>query len=336
MAQGTREARRASGHHGHVHPSAAQTSVILILTIFVPAAITLRSIDHPREPVAVALNASPLGYTQSLTLFAVPVVVLGLWFLWHPFYRLQRRAFWLTMGVLIPTGILLDVLRANAFFRFPNRRAVVGVWVPVVGGGTVPVEEFLFYALGFVAVLLSYIWCDEYWLAAYKVPDRVDPARTPDRAIRFHWPSLAIGAAACGAAILYKKLLSGSPEGFPGYFIFLALTAVIPSMFLYPTAAPCINARALSFTFFLLLLVSLMWEATLAIPYQWWDYNPRQMIGMFIPPWCRLPIEAALVWSVVSYATVIWYEAMKVILAMEGRLVERLFGAARGVSRGDR
>ena len=310
-------------------PRPSQTAVILILVVFLPAALTLRSASHPREPLAVDLNPSPLGYTQSLTLFLFPVAILTIWFLMHPFYQLQRKAFWLTMGALIPTGIFLDILRANAYFRFPNRQAVLGIWVPVVGG-EVPIEEFLFYALGFLAVLLTYIWCDEYWLAAYKVPDAGDPARSPRRVVRFHWPSLAIGAAACVAAILYKRYLSGSPEGFPGYFIFLTLAAVVPSMFLYPTAAPCINARALSFTFFLLLLVSLLWEATLAVPYQWWDYNPRQMVGIHVPAWCKLPLEATLVWSVVSYATVIWYEAMKVILGMKGRLRERLFGIKAG------
>ncbi len=33
----------------------------------------------------------------------------------------------------------------------------------------IPIEEFIFYITGFMAVLLIYIWCDEYWLEAYNI-----------------------------------------------------------------------------------------------------------------------------------------------------------------------
>src|SRR5262249_34846687 len=94
-----------------------------------------------------------------------------------------------------------------------------------------------------------------------------------------------------------------------------------------------VNWRALSFTFFLLLLVSLLWEATLAVPYRWWGYRKEAMVGVFIGAWCDLPIEEPILWSAVTFATVIWYEAMKVFLTMEKRTAEALFGARPKVER---
>jgi hypothetical protein len=270
-------------------------------------------------------NPSPLGYARSLSLFLVPVAVLALWFLRHREYRIQRRAFALTLAGLLPLGFGLDLLFGPAFFTFANRAATLGVEVPAVGG-TVPVEELAFYALGFLAILLLYVWSDEYWLGAYRVPDYEAEARDLDRVLRFHPPSLLIGLALAIAGIAYKRLLSGTPGPVPGYFLFLVAAALVPSMLLFPTVSPLINWRALSFTYFLLQLVSLLWEATLAVPYQWWGYRPEQMLGLEIGAWCGLPIEAVLVWMASTYSTVIVYEASKVLLAADRPWREALFG----------
>jgi len=106
-------------------------------------------------------------------------------------------------------------------------------------------------------------------------------------------------------------MLSHEPQGFPGYFVFLALTALTPSAALLPTARPVINWRAFSLTLFILLLTSLLWEATLALPYSWWGYQPSQMIGLGVTAWAGLPIEAVCVWIAVTYMTVIVYEIVK-------------------------
>jgi hypothetical protein len=47
-------------------------------------------------------------------------------------------------------------------------------------------------------------------------------------------------------------------------------------MSFFPTARPFINWRAFSLTLFIIVLVSLIWEATLAVPYQWWGFQPAQ------------------------------------------------------------
>jgi hypothetical protein len=135
--------------------------------------------------------------------------------------------------------------------------------------------------------------------------------------IRFHAPSLLIGLALAAAGMGYKRFFSGTPGVVPGYFLFLVAASLVPSMLLFPTALPFVNWRALSFTYFLLQLVSLLWEATLAAPYQWWGYRSEQMLGLTIGAWADLPIEAVVVWMASVYTTVITYEVVKVVLALE-------------------
>jgi hypothetical protein len=87
-----------------------------------------------------------------------------------------------------------------------------------------------------------------------------------------------------------------------------------------------INWRALSLTLFFMLLVSLLWEATLAVPYQWWGFQHRQMIGLFIGAWSGLPIEEVCIWIAVTYATAIVFEVVKVLLASERSVRDTLVG----------
>ena len=78
-------------------------------------------------------------------------------------------------------------------------------------------------------VLLSYIWCDEYWMGAYNVPDYSATAENIPRIVRFHFASVALGVVLIAAAIVYRKFLSGAPEGFPWYFVYLVCASLIPS-----------------------------------------------------------------------------------------------------------
>jgi len=74
---------------------------------------------------------------------------------------------------------------------------------------------------------------------------------------------------------------------------------------------PVVNWRACSLTLFFILLVSLLWEASLASPYGWWGYQQARMMGVYITAWNHLPIEAVVVWIAVTYATVIVYEIIR-------------------------
>lgn len=288
-----------------------------------PAGITLHTVHVPAVIEISSANPTPYGYSWSLLLFVVPVAVIGGCFLPREAVRIPRRAFWRTLWILVPVGCGLDFFFANRFFVYPNAGATVGIGAPAIGG-PVPVEEYVFYFTGFLAVLLIYVWLGEYWLAAYNVRDYPGEAWQIRRLLRFHPASLLAGLALIAAAILYKKLRSPSPEGFPGYFTVLIVGGMIPSASLFPTARRFINWRAFSLTLFMILLVSMFWEATLAVPYGWWGYQQREMMGLLIGAWAGLPIEAVAVWIAVTYGTTIVYETLKVWQA-SGKSARRAF-----------
>lgn len=217
--------------------------------IIIPAALTLRTVIHPVILQATSDNPTPLGYTWSLLLFIIPIGALGWWFASRPDLQFPRKAFWRTIAVLTPLGFTLDLLFGNAFFVFPNKSATLDWQVPAFGG-PIPIEEFVFYLTGFMLVLLTYIWCDEYWMAAYNVRDYMATPENIPRIVRFHFASVALGVVLIAAAIVYRKFLSGAPEGFPWYFIYLVCASLIPSAGFFHTARPFINWRAFSFTFF--------------------------------------------------------------------------------------
>jgi hypothetical protein len=281
----------------------------MIALIVIPAALTLHTVRVSSVVDVAVPNPSPYGYTVSLLLFVVPIAAIAFWLLPQEGVRVSLRSFAITIALLFPLGALMDFFFANTFFTFGNPAATLGIRAPALHGG-VPVEEYLFYLTGFLADLLLYIWFDQYWLAAYTIPND-DRRRTDfDRLLRFHPQSVVWAAVLIAAAIAYRRLFVAGP-GFPGYFVFLILAAVTPSCALLPTALPVINWRAFSLTLFFLLLTSLLWEATLGVPYRWWGFRPAQMIGLDITAWANLPIEEIFVWITVTYATVIVYEIVR-------------------------
>jgi hypothetical protein len=284
----------------------------MLAMIIIPAAFTLRAVKSPGT-LMVGVDASPHGYTWSLLLFIVPIVAIMFWFLPSEGLEIPQRAFWRTIWILVPLGWLLDIIFARWFFCFPNPKATLQIPAPAFGT-PVPIEEYVFYFTGFMAILLLYVWLSEYWLAAYSVADYPAEARKTRRLLQFHPTSLALAVILIGAAWFYKKHFAPAPDrdGFPGYFTFLVAGALIPAMSFYPVARRFINWRALSLTLFFMLLVSEMWEATLALPYGWWSFQHRQMIGLFVGAWSNLPIEEVCVWIAVTYATVIVFEVVKV------------------------
>lgn len=285
----------------------------LLAIISLPVALTLSSIrDSALRPIdeVIATNPTPYGYTISLLIFVVPIVLIAFWFIPRQDIHISKRAFWWTIGILAPLGGALDFFFAQFFLTFPNPHATIGVPAPALGHW-VPIEEYCFYLTGFLTVLLLYLWLDGYWLHAYSVPE-LDVRRIAiDRLIGFHPDSVAVTALAIGFALIYKKLFTNSEPGFPGYFIFLAISVLLPSMVLFPKVQRVINWRAFSLTLFMIVLTSLLWEATLAMPYGWWGYQHTAMMGIYIRAWGGLPVEAVFVWLAVTYATVILYESVK-------------------------
>jgi hypothetical protein len=150
-----------------------------------------------------------------------------------------------------------------------------------------------------------------------------------DRIVVFQPKALLLGAILIIVAIIYKYLFSHpNDKGFPGYFTFLVLSNILPSAAFFKTTFRFINWRAFAATFFFMLLVSLLWEATLAAPYQWWGYNYNQMLGITVGAWYKLPLEAVIVWLMVTFTTVIIYEVIKIWLNSKKKMKQAFLGIA--------
>lgn len=330
--------------------------VIMAVTV-IPAMFTLNTVKLPLAGSDVKLNPTPLGYTVSLLIYLVPVVALYWWFSRrcpegdgifrrksrivlgrllapHQEYRLdyRRSAFRWTLLTLIPVGFLLDIVLGHAFLKFDNKQATLSI-VPLFpafdfSSGQfvrhIPIEEFVFYTLGFMAILSVYVWCDEYWLEKYNVPDYEVPPRGTHglppfiAQVQLRAP-LLISLGLVAAAWAYKKFLAHPDDqvGFPSYFSFLVLASLFPAILLFRSTRRFINWRAVSFTVFWVVLTSLIWEATLAAPYAWWGYQSFHMTGLYVGAWFKLPIEAVLLWVSATFTTVVIYETYKILISMK-------------------
>src|SRR5271165_1567899 len=80
----------------------------MLAMVALPAAITLHTVRAPGRLVVASANPSPHGYTWSLLLFVVPILVISLWFLPGERVEVPGRAFWWTIAVLTPLGWGLD------------------------------------------------------------------------------------------------------------------------------------------------------------------------------------------------------------------------------------
>jgi hypothetical protein len=303
----------------------------IIGSVVVPATLTLLTFSDSWRRLNPDRGASPYGYTVSLLLYLVPIGALAVWFRGLRGSACQGSAFRWTLGLLVPLGFLLDLAFGNTFLEFPNHDAILGLFVPgfsfATGGweSTLPLEEFVFYVTGFVAILLVYIWCDESWLSAYGKQSR--SLQQPHHLLRLHRGAALYGIIAIIGALLIKKL--GPLEhrdGWPWYLVFLVIAAVLPSLVGFRAVQPLINWQAFSLTFTWVLLTSLLWEATLAIPNGWWGYNPKYMVGIFITAWHGLPLEAVLVWLAVTFTTVIVYEFLRLVMSLDRPLGAALIG----------
>jgi hypothetical protein len=183
----------------------------MLAMVAIPAAVALRTVRLPTPAPAADPGASPHGYTWSLLLFVVPIVLIAFWLMPNEGVRLPRRAFGWTLGILVPAGCGMEYFFSKRFFVFPNTGATLGIGAPA-RGGSVPVEEYVFYLTGFVAVLLIYLWLSEYWLASYGVADHPAEAGKVERLLVFHPASAGVGLVLVALAVLYKKCFSADPR----------------------------------------------------------------------------------------------------------------------------
>lgn len=259
--------------------------LIVVLATFVPAIV-----------------ASTGGYTWSLLVFAVPSLLMARALGSRGLLDSMERPLWRAWALLVPMGVALNFAFADDFFVYPDRFAIAGLTVPALDLGSIdrahpiPLEEFAFYALGFLAMLLGYAWCDAVlWPnAAQKKPGA---------------PGWLEGATAplllVGAGVMVS-------EGTPSYWSYLSLVPLPVTLVGWPLVRGRLNVPAVVVTTAIVVLTSILWEAVLAVPRGWWGYQPDAMLGVRV---LGLPLEAAIVWVLAPVTTAVCFE----LLRLKGR-----------------
>jgi hypothetical protein len=306
----------------------------MALMIAIPAILTLRTVKFRPDEARNQLNPSPYGYTVSLLLFLFPVVVLCIRHLRETKPKNHRRALLWAAGVIAMMGFTLDTVFGHAFFYFKNEGATLGLRLPAWDWTTshwapayLPIEEFAFYVFGALFVIATYLAVDDEWLSDYDPDMRQEHAKNVPRLLHISWQSIGWWLGFTGLGLLLKKM-GPEPDGFPGYFLFVMTLGFLPTFLFARAIAPFVNWRAFAFAFAILLLISLMWEATLGVPYDWWNYQDRHMLGIRVLAWSALPLEAVLLWLVIAWDCIIAFELFRVYFHMERPPAQALLGGA--------
>jgi hypothetical protein len=282
--------------------------------------------------VAVPLGLDAVGrltYFTSLVLWGIPIV-----YLWPVFNMLtakgtgrRRRALRYAAGTIVVLGIILDFVLGFLTLRFPGCSEPAGsspyLWCLPAVHGRIPVEELLFYVMGPVAMVLVYACADERWLSKYNPKDDLLDLKLIQLS-----PRLAIVATGAAVMALVLWRVNGN---FPTYFVFISAGALLPAMFLYRTIGNLTNWPAFAVTTLYVIVTSVIWEVTLAIPREWWGYEPSGMMGLTIGAWSRgdaiFPVEAAVVWLFAPFSSSLTYEFAKALTHHPRTTKAALFGS---------
>jgi hypothetical protein len=281
------------------------------------------------------------GYTWSLLILILPIAFLGRW------YRRNRDTLQLKplMGAVLRFSawaslgwIILDVLLAKLFFTFPHEGAralflvpgykwegdcatVWTIWnVPhCYVPRNLPFEELVFYAASALLLAFMYMWATEDFFKDTAIPrDKYETlAQASGPLINWNKTIIAWGIVLAIASIIIKKFgadwgLHNNPEGWPWYFFAQLVLVFAPLAALYNRVHIFTNPQAFLYVMQLQLLISLIWESTLAIPYGWWNYRPAAMMGITVTPWSNLQIEAIILWLAIGWSAMILYETGKI------------------------
>jgi hypothetical protein len=301
-------------------------------TIAVPAVLTMATVRSAPDPGRPDHEDTPYGYTVSLSLFAIPLVVLMVVRHFRRNDPLHLRALLWAGAVIAVLGFVLDLFFGHSFFTFLNPHATIGVrlpawswtdlqWVPRY----LPVEEFGFYILGSLFVVALYQFADADWLRQYRVNDFAILAREHRQILRVRWRMVIWWGLAVALGFLAKRL-GPLPEGWPGYFVFIMVLGFLPTFLFMHTVQRFVNWRAFTFAFLNLMFISLLWEATLGVPYNWWNYHHERMLGIRLLAWASLPLEAVLLWLIITWDCIIAYEVFRVFFHMDRGIRDAMLG----------
>ena len=283
------------------------------------------------------------GYTTSLALILLPLAALLVWlFRCRDRLVVQRKALGRVVFWVFPAWVGVDIFLAHRLFCFSKHSTIQlnlpgyapatssCAEYPAAGWGlNIPVEEVVFYLGSCLVMLLIYIWSSDEWFEAYSTPqERLSKEEAAvGRALRIDKSIVILGLLLLAAVLSYKRWgVHPWRDGLPLYAFLLIGFSIVPTAFLYKALGRFVNERALLFTMTVVVLVSLIWEVTLALPNGWWNYQREQMMGLTITPWSDLPIEAVVLWVAAGWGNVIMYEFFRFKLHCRLNLGRALLG----------
>ncbi|HZQ44432.1 MAG TPA: hypothetical protein VFA99_14350 [Acidobacteriaceae bacterium] len=94
------------------------TMLLVLAMLAGPAALTLHRVripgvvDFVKNP-----NPSSHGYTVSLLLFIVPIVVIGWWLVPQDGIKVSKRSFLITLALTIPLGVWVSSFSWRSWMR---------------------------------------------------------------------------------------------------------------------------------------------------------------------------------------------------------------------------
>ena len=177
--------------------------------------------------------------------------------------------------------------------------------------------------MGPVAMVLVYACADELWLSRYNPKDDLLDLKLIQLS-----PSLLIAAAGAAVTALVIWRVNGT---LPDLFrVPLGRSRSCRRCSCTGRSAALTNWPAFAVTTLYVIVTSLIWEVTLAIPRQWWGYEPSGMMGLTITAWSRgdaiFPVEAAVVWLFAPFSSILTYEFAKALTHHPRATKAALFG----------
>lgn len=217
----------------------------------------------------------------------------------------RRKAFYWATGFILVGGAVLDLVFGKDILTFEG--SYCGFFLGI------PYEEFIFYLLGPVAMLLVYFWCDSYFLKATSPESLRLKMGLEQFLVRISYPVFISAVLLVLLGVGLKHLLAPGTGLWPEYYLFLLGAVFLPTVFFYRVVKNLVNWQAMTLTVFYVLVTSIIWEPTMGVPLKWWGYQPQAMLGLFLRAWqdsikVNLPIEAVLLWLTVPFSCIFFFE----------------------------
>src|SRR5436853_5665205 len=182
-------------------------------------------------------------YFKSLFFWLVPVVLLlpRLYHETEPGGR-RRRAFWYTVAFIFLAGCFLDFILGGWILSFDPAPGVY-IWrFPF--GQRIPIEEVLFYLLGGMAIMLVYLWADEYWMKKYNVRQRrwnQEIFGDDYKLVKNSRGAIVVALAMIALGMLLNWRFGHGAWPPPYYFSFLVIAAIASAIVFYRSLEYLVN-----------------------------------------------------------------------------------------------